>query len=106
MAEILSSDSSEFFTLLNANTVADSISDHINVARQRHFTFQTYSASGTPSLTVQVSLQLTNPTRWADLGTMSGNDLRQAEGQFSWIRVVRDAGVDPITCYLRRGMYE
>ena len=106
MAEIPASNVNETFVLFNNNNVANSVSDSINIARQRNFSWQTFAASGAATLVVQVSLEPSNPTHWADLGTMDNNDIRQAEGQFSWMRVKRDGTTAPISCIFRRGLHD
>ena len=94
--------------LLDENVTADDASDPslaTPMDRYRHFTFQAFSDDDPASaaeLTVEMSLDPDAPTHWTALGTLAVGEVAQLEGTFNWLRVVRDATTDPISCRLLR----
>ena len=95
-----------FVELLSASVVASESSDYYNVADCRLFSVAAFSA-GSVSVSIQVSLEPAAPVHWAELTTVTGNaagGVKQIDGIFKWLRVVRDGTTTSVTVQLLKGL--
>lgn len=104
MSDILSNNPNEFLILLDAAIVGSVESDAVYVPTYREFTFQSFGTGGS-SAVIQASIE-TEPANWVTIGTTlaAAGSLVKLSGLFVWLRVVKDAGTDPLTVMLRRGL--
>lgn len=101
MAEIKTPD--EFFLLLDDDEDASAESDAIHVRDRRLFTFAAFAESGSATAEIQVCLEAT-PVNWLPLTTVAKGAVKQVEGFFVWIRVVKSATSDPLSVQLLAGL--